>query len=58
MSLGTVTSWYFGLFLGTLAVILLEKSEIVGEFFLQPWKCNSLDFIEIPGSTCANISLH
>ena len=32
------------LFLDTLAVILREKSEIVGENFFQLWKFNLFDF--------------
>ena len=45
-------------FLDTLVVILPKKSEIVGETFLQLWKCNSFDFIEMSGNKCANTNLH
>ena len=45
-------------FLDTLTEILRKKSEVVGEFFLQLCKCNSVDFIEISENRCANTNLH
>ena len=36
----------------TSAVIFHKKSEIVGEFFLQLWKSDFDDFLQITGNKC------
>ena len=46
------------LFLDTLEVTVQKKSEIVGEIYLQLWKCNLVNFSEILANTCANTNLH
>ena len=43
------------LFLDTLAVILRKRAKLSEKFFLQLWKCNFVDFIEISGNRCANL---
>ena len=46
------------LFLDTSAVILLKKSEIVGEKFFLVLKFNLVDFIEISRNRCENTTIH